>query len=151
MKLKFLTPIFMFLLMLSCTIVAAESVQPNWQLAYKNDATSFYFDTNTVKTIGSSDIINADLKTEVSKSRLQELTDKYKDSYDTTNWNKIKYSISSTVYNQATRTVTLKNYRFFDSNDNLIITIPAEEKRVVSADSVESKIYAAIFEWLYEN
>ncbi len=151
MKLKFLTPIFVLAFMLCCTIVAAQNAQPNWQLAYKNDVTSFYFDTNTVKTIGSSDIINADLKVEVSKTRLQELIGKYKDSYDTTSWNKITYSISATVYNQATKTVISKNYRFFDSNNNLVVTIPDEEKGVVSADSVESKIYAAIFEWLYEN
>lgn len=151
MKLKFLTPAFVLVLMLFCTIVAAESVQPNWQLAYKNDVSSFYFDTNTVKTIGSSDIINADLKSEVSKVKLQELTDKYKDSYDTVNWNKIKYNISSTVYNQATKTVISKNNRFLDSNNNLIVTISDEEKRVVSTDSLESKIYATIFEWLYEN
>jgi hypothetical protein len=137
--------------MLFCTIVAAENTPSNWQLAYKNDVTSFYFDTNTVKTIGSSDIINADLKMEVSKTRVQELTDKYKDSYDTASWSKIKYSISSTVYNQATKTVISKNHRFFDSNNNLVTTIPDEEKRVVSADSVENKIYAAAFEWLYEN
>jgi hypothetical protein len=151
MKLKFPTPIFVLAFMLFCTIVAAQNAQPNWQLAYKNDVTSFYFDTNTVKTIGSSDIINADLKVEVSKTRLQELIGKYKDSYNTTSWNKITYSISTTVYNQATKTVISKNYRFFDSNNNLVATIPDEEKRVVSADSVESKIYAAIFEWLYEN
>ena len=151
MKLKILTPVFALVFMLFCTIASAETAQPNWQLAYKNDVTSFYFDTNTVKTIGSSDIINTDLKSEVSKTKLQELTNKYKDSYDTTNWNKIKYSISSTVYNQVTKTIISKNNRFFDSNNNLIVTIPDEEKRVVSGDSLESKIYAAVFEWLYEN
>lgn len=151
MKLKFLTPVFALVFMLFCTIASAETAQSNWQLAYKNDVTSFYFDTNTVKTIGSSDIINADIKVEVSKTRVQELMDKYKDSYDTASWSKIKYSISSTVYNQATKTVISKNYRFFDSNNNLVITIPDEKKRVVSADSVENKIYAVIFEWLYEN
>ena len=151
MKLKFLTPVFMLVFILFCTIASAETAQSNWQLAYKNDITSFYFDTNTVKTTGSSDIINADLKVEVSKTRLQDLMDKYKDIHDTTNWSKIKYNISSTVYNQATKTVISKNNRFFDSSNNLVTTIPDEEKRVVSADSVESKIYAAIFEWLYEN
>ena len=151
MKLKILTPVFALVFMLFCTIASAETAQSNWQLAYKNDVTSFYFDTSTVKTIGSSDIINTDLKSEVSKTKLQELTNKYKDSYDTTNWNKIKYSISSTVYNQVTKTILSKNNRFFDSNNNLIVTIPDEEKRVVSGDSVESKIYAAVFEWLYEN
>jgi len=151
MKLKILTPVFALVFMLFCTIASAETAQSNWQLAYKNDVTSFYFDTSTVKTIGSSDIINTDLKSEVSKTKLLELTDKYKDSYDTTNWNKIKYSISSTVYNQVTKTIISKNNRFFDSNNNLIVTIPDEEKRVVSGDSIEIKIYAAVFEWLYEN
>lgn len=151
MKARFLTPIFTLMILLFCTIVTAENIQPNWQLAYKNNVTSFYFDTNTVKTVGSPDILNADLKTELSKIAIQELADRYKDKYDTTNWNKIRYEITSTVYNQTNKTVVSRNHRFFDSSNNLVVAIDNEEKVIVSTDSTESKIYTAIFEWLYEN
>ncbi|MBP2632997.1 MAG: hypothetical protein H6Q70_3625 [Firmicutes bacterium] len=151
MKVRFLTPIFTLMILLFCTIVTAESIQQNWQLAYKNDVTSFYFDTNTVKTVDSPDILNADLKIELSKIATQELANKYKDKYDTKNWNKIKYEITSTVYNQTSKTAVSKNHRFFDSSNNLIVAIDTEEKVVVPANSTESKIYTAIFEWLYEN
>lgn len=151
MKARFLTPIFTLILLLFCTIATAESIQSNWQLAYKNNVTSFYFDTNTVKTVGSPDILNADLKMELSKITIQELADKYKDKYDTANWNKIRYEITSTVYNQTSKTVVSRNHRFFDSSNNLVVAIDSEEKAIVSTDSTESKIYTAIFEWLYEN
>lgn len=151
MKARFLTSIFTFILLLFCTIATAENVQPNWQLAYKDDVTSFYFDTDTVKTVGSPDILNADLKIELSKIAIQKLTDKYKDKYNTTNWNKIKYEITSTVYNQTSKTIVSKNHRFFDSSNNLVIAIDNEEKVGVIADSTESKIYTTIFQWLYEN
>ena len=82
---------------------------------------------------------------------IQELTNKYKASYDTNNWDKIKYSITSTIYNQKDKSLVSKNYRFFDNNNNLIATINDESKTVVSTDSIESKTYTAIFEWLYEN
>lgn len=151
MKTRFLIPLFTFMILLFCTIVTAEDVQSNWQLAYKNNEASFYFDTNTVRTVGSPDILNADLKTEFSKDTVQKLTDKYKDKYDTTNWNKIRYEITSTVYNQTNKTVVSRNHRFFDSSNNLVVAIDNEEKVIVSTDSTESKIYTVIFEWLYEN
>jgi len=145
------------LLLLTClfilffTTASAADTQSNWQVAYKDNNDTFYFDTNTVKTIGSPDIIGTDLKEDLSQTMIQEIITKYKASYDTGNWNKIKYSITSTVYNQKDKTLVAKNHRFFDSNNNLIVTINDESQTVVSTDSIESKTYAAIFEWLYEN
>lgn len=139
------------LFMLFFTTASAADTQSNWQIAYKDNNSTVYFDTNTVKTIGSPNIIGADLKADLSQSMIQDLITKYKASYDTTNWNKIKYSITSTVYNKGDKTLLSKNYRFFDSDNNLIAAINDEGKSVVSADSIQSKTYAAIFEWLYEN
>jgi len=136
------------LFMLFFTVASAADTQSNWQTA--NNST-VYFDTNTVKTIGSPDILGVDLKTNLSQIMIQELTNKYKASYDTNNWDKIKYSITSTIYNQKDKSLVSKNYRFFDNNNNLIATINDESKTVVSTDSIESKTYTAIFEWLYEN
>ena len=139
------------LFMLFFTVASATDTQSNWQPAYKDNNCTVYFDTNTVKTIGSPDILGVDLKTDVSQTMIQEITNKYKTNYDTANWNKIKYSITYTVYNQKDKTLVSKNHRFFDSNNNLIASINDESKTVVSTDSSESKTYAAIFEWLYEN
>ncbi len=139
------------LFMLFFTVASATDTQSNWQTAYKDNNCTVYFDTNTVKTIGSPDILGVDLKTDVSQTMIQEITNKYKTNYDTANWNKIKYSITYTVYNQKDKTLVSKNHRFFDSNNNLIASINDESKTVVSTDSSESKTYAAIFEWLYEN
>ena len=139
------------LFMLFFTVASAADTQSNWQTAYKDNNSTVYFDTNTVKTIGSPDILGVDLKTNLSQILIQELTNKYKASYDTTNWDKIKYSITSTIYNQKDKSLVSKNYRFFDNNNNLIATINDESKTVVSTDSIESKTYTAIFEWLYEN
>ena len=139
------------LFMLFFTVASAADTQSNWQTAYKDNNSTVYFDTNTVKTIGSPDILGVDLKTNLSQIMIQELTNKYKASYDTNNWDKIKYSITSTIYNQKDKSLVSKNYRFFDNNNNLIATINDESKTVVSTDSIESKTYAVIFEWLYEN
>jgi len=139
------------LFMLFFTVASAADTQSNWQTAYKDNNSTVYFDTNTVKTIGSPDILGVDLKTNLSQIMIQELTNKYKSSYDTNNWDKIKYSITSTIYNQKDKSLVSKNYRFFDNNNNLIATINDESKTVVSTDSIESKTYTAIFEWLYEN
>jgi len=139
------------LFMLFFTVASAADTQSNWQTAYKDNNSTVYFDTNTVKTIGSPDILGVDLKTNLSQIMIQELTNKYKASYDTNNWDKIKYSITSTIYNQKDKSLVSKNYRFFDNNNNLIATINDESKTVVSTDSIESKTYTAIFEWLYEN
>ena len=139
------------LFMLFFTVASAADTQSNWQTAYKDNTATVYFDTNTVKTIGSPDILGVDLKTNLSQIMIQELTNKYKASYDTNNWDKIKYSITSTIYNQKDKSLVSKNYRFFDNNNNLIATINDESKTVVSTDSIESKTYTAIFEWLYEN
>ena len=146
-KLLFITCLFM----LFFTVASAADTQANWQTAYKDNNSTVYFDTNTVKTIGSPDILGVDLKTNLSQIMIQELTNKYKASYDTNNWDKIKYSITSTIYNQKDKSLVSKNYRFFDNNNNLIATINDESKTVVSTDSIESKTYTAIFEWLYEN
>ncbi|SEJ00677.1 hypothetical protein SAMN05660742_102249 [Propionispira arboris] len=139
------------LFMLFFTTASAADTQSNWQTAYKDNDATVYFDTNTVKTIGSPDILSVDLKTDLSQTMLQEIMTKYKASYDTANWNKIKYSVIYTVYNQKDKTLLSKNYRFFDGDNNLIATINDENKSVVSANSIQSKTYAAIFEWLYEN
>lgn len=139
------------LFMLFFTVASAADTQSNWQTAYKDNNSTVYFDTNTVKTIGSPDILGVDLKTNLSQIMIQELTNKYKASYDTNNWDKIKYSITSTIYNQKDKSLVSKNYRFFDNNNNLIATINDESKTVVNTDSIESKTYTAIFEWLYEN
>lgn len=139
------------LFMLFFTVASATDTQSNWQTAYKDNNCTVYFDTNTVKTIGSPDILGVDLKTDVSQTMIQEITNKYKTNYDTANWNKIKYSVTYTVYNQKDKTLVSKNHRFFDSNNNLIASINDESKTVVSTDSSESKTYATIFEWLYEN
>jgi hypothetical protein len=137
--------------MLFFTTVSAADTQSNWQTAYKDNIATVYFDTNTVKTIGSPDILGVDLKTDVSQTMIQEIITQYKASYDTANWNKIKYSVIYTVYNQKDKTLVSKNHRFFDSNNNLIASINDESKSIVSPDSMQSKTYAAIFEWLYEN
>jgi hypothetical protein len=137
--------------MLFFTTVSAADTQLNWQTAYKDNTFTVYFDTNTVKTIGSPDILGVDLKTDLSQTMIQEIITKYKASYDTANWNKIKYSITYTVYNQKDKTLLSKNYRFFDGDNNLVATINDENKSVVKANSMQSKTYAAIFEWLYEN
>jgi len=139
------------LLMLFFTTASAADTQSNWQTAYKDNTATVYFDTNTVKTIGSPDILGVDLKTDVSQTMIQEIITKYKASYDTANWNKIKYSVIYTVYNQKDKTLLSKNYRFFDGDNNLVATINDENKSVVNANSMQSKTYAAIFEWLYEN
>jgi len=139
------------LFMLFFTTASAADTQSNWQTAYKDNTATVYFDTNTVKTIGSPDILGVDLKTDVSQAMIQEIITKYKASYDTANWNKIKYSITYTVYNQKDKTLLSKNYRFFDGDNNLVATINDENKSVVNANSIQSKTYAAIFEWLYEN
>ncbi|WP_019552731.1 hypothetical protein [Propionispira raffinosivorans] len=139
------------LFMLFFTTASAADTQSNWQTAYKDNDATVYFDTNTVKTIGSPDILGVDLKTDLSQTMLQEIIAKYKASYDTANWNKIKYSVIYTVYNQKDKTLLSKNYRFFDGDNNLIATINDENKSVVNANSIQSKTYAAIFEWLYEN
>ena len=139
------------LFMLFFTVASATDTQSNWQPAYKDNNCTVYFDTNTVKTIGSPDILGVDLKTDVSQAMIQEIITKYKASYDTANWNKIKYSITYTVYNQKDKTLLSKNYRFFDGDNNLVATINDENKSVVNANSIQSKTYAAIFEWLYEN
>ena len=139
------------LFMLFFTVASAADTQSNWQTAYKDNNSTVYFDTNTVKTIGSPDILGVDLKTNLSQIMIQELTNKYKANYDTNNWDKIKYSITTTIYNQKDKSLVSKNYRFFDNNNNLIATINDESKTVVSTDSIESKTYTAIFEWLYEN
>ena len=139
------------LLMLFFTTASAADTQSNWQTAYKDNTATVYFDTNTVKTIGSPDILGVDLKTDVSQAMIQEIITKYKASYDTANWNKIKYSVIYTVYNQKDKTLLSKNYRFFDGDNNLVATINDENKSVVNANSIQSKTYAAIFEWLYEN
>lgn len=139
------------LFMLFFTTASAADTQSNWQTAYKDNTATVYFDTNTVKTIGSPDILGVDLKTDVSQTMIQEIITKYKASYDTANWNKIKYSVIYTVYNQKDKTLLSKNYRFFDGDNNLVATINDENKSVVNANSMQSKTYAAIFEWLYEN
>lgn len=139
------------LFMLFFTTASAADTQSNWQTAYKDNDATVYFDTNTVKTIGSPDILGVDLKTDLSQTMLQEIITKYKASYDTANWNKIKYNVIYTVYNQKDKTMLSKNYRFFDGDNNLIATINDENKSVVNANSIQSKTYAAIFEWLYEN
>lgn len=139
------------LFMLFFTTASAADTQSNWQTAYKDNDATVYFDTNTVKTIGSPDILGVDLKTDLSQTMLQEIITQYKASYDTANWNKIKYSVIYTVYNQKDKTLLSKNYRFFDGDNNLIATINDENKSVVNANSIQSKTYAAIFEWLYEN
>ena len=139
------------LFMLFFTTASAADTQSNWQTAYKDNTATVYFDTNTVKTIGSPDILGVDLKTDVSQAMIQEIITKYKASYDTANWNKIKYSVIYTVYNQKDKTLLSKNYRFFDGDNNLVATINDENKSVVNANSIQSKTYAAIFEWLYEN
>ena len=139
------------LFMLFFTVASAADTQSNWQTAYKDNNSTVYFDTNTVKTIGSPDILGVDLKTNLSQIMIQELTNKYKANYDTNNWDKIKYSITTTIYNQKDKSLVSKNHRFFDNNNNLIATINDESKTVVSTDSIESKTYTAIFEWLYEN
>ena len=139
------------LFMLFFTVASAADTQSNWQTAYKDNNSTVYFDTNTVKTIGSPDILSVDLKTDLSQIMIQALTNKYKANYDTNNWDKIKYSITTTIYNQKDKSLVSKNYRFFDNNNNLIATINDESKTVVSTDSIESKTYTAIFEWLYEN
>ena len=151
MNIKFLSIICAFMLLMFCSVASAENSAQNWQLAYKDNIAAFYFDTNTVKTVGSSDVISSDLRMDISPAMLQELTTKYKDRYDTSTWNKIKYSVSSTVYNQVNKTLITRNHRFYDSNNNLITTIDDENKSVVSSDSVQSKVYAAVSQWLYEN
>jgi hypothetical protein len=151
MNIKFLSTICAVILMMFCTVASAENSAHNWQLAYSDNITAFYFDISTVKTVGSPDVISVDLKMNISKAMLQNLPAEYKDKYDTSTWHKIKYCVSSTVYNRVDRNLITTNLRFYDLNNNLIAAIDNETKRVVSVDSVQTKIYAAIFQWLYEN
>ncbi|MFA6848897.1 MAG: hypothetical protein WCS30_00955 [Selenomonadaceae bacterium] len=123
----------------------------NWELAYKDSNTAFYFDTNSVRTVGSDDVITAELKTEMSPDMVKLLIEKCKDQYDTSNWTEIKYMVSSTKYNQKDRTLLTKNHRCYDVNHNLLGTITDEDKSTVPAGSVQSKIYDTIFDWLYAN
>ena len=152
MKAKLLCTITLFSFLIFSSIAAAAApTESNWQIAYKDNANAFFFDTSTVKNLGSSYIVRADLKTEISASALQSLIEKYKDQYDVSTWNQIKYIISTTDYNAKDGTLLTKNHRFYDEKNMLVVTIAEESKTTVPADSVQSKVYDAIFQWLYEN
>jgi hypothetical protein len=150
MKPKFIITLFVALMLCSSATFAAPSPS-NWKLAYKDSIAAFYFDTNSVRTVDSDDVITAELKTEMSPDMVKLLIEKSKDQYDTSNWTEIKYMISSTKYNQKDRTLITKNHRCYDSKDNLLGTITDEDKSTVPAGSVQSKIYDVIFDWLYAN
>lgn len=142
---------FFFALFIFTATTAVAAPSANWQLAYKDNDVSFYFDTNTTKTIGSSDILSVELKTVIPSDIRQTLIARYKSNYDTSKWQQIQYCIASTVYNQKDKSLLIKNQRFYDASNNLVATISTEDKLTVAPDSVQSKVYSAIFEWLYEN
>jgi len=95
--------------------------------------------------------IGVKMKTVLSSTLLQELIDTYKDQYDTTSWFRINYCTSYNIYNRTDKTLLTKNVRFFDANNNLMLTINKETKSTVSTGSVQSKIYDNIFNWMDEN
>lgn len=107
----------------------------------------------TVDTATDEDdnIIGVKMKTVLSSTLLQELIDTYKDQYDTTSWFRINYCTSYNIYNRTDKTLLTKNVRFFDANNNLMLTINKETKSTVSSNSVQSKIYDNIFNWMDEN
>jgi len=176
------------------SVATAMKLPPNWQFAYKDNGTVFYFDTNTLHTIETThidddppddddvatsndtatatsstttiaaaststidttsdedNVIGVKMKTVLSATLLEELIDTYKDQYDTTTWYKINYFISYNIYNRTDKTLLTKNIRFFDANNNLILTINKETKSTVSTNSVQSKVYDNIFSWMDEN
>lgn len=150
MKSRLMITVFVALMIYSSAAFAAPSPS-NWKLAYKDSSAAFYFDTNSVRTVDSDDVITAELKTEMSPDMVKLLIEKCKDQYDTSNWTEIKYMVSSTKYNQKDRTLLTKNHRCYDAKDNLLGTITDEDKSSVSVGSVQSKIYDTIFDWLYAN
>ncbi|SEI94405.1 hypothetical protein SAMN05660742_10219 [Propionispira arboris] len=107
----------------------------------------------TVDTATDEDdnIIGVKMKTVLSSTLLQELIDAYKNQYDTTSWFRINYCTSYNIYNRTDKTLLTKNVRFFDANNNLMLTINKETKSTVSSNSVQSKIYDNIFNWMDEN
>lgn len=108
--------------------------------------------TNTIDTTSDEDnVIGVKMKTVLSSTLLDELIDTYKDQYDTTTWYKINYFMSYNIYNRTDKTLLTKNIRFFDANNNLILTINKETKSTVSTNSVQSKVYDNIFRWMAEN
>ena len=116
-------------------------------------ATSSIAAITTVDTTTDEDdnIIGVKMKTVLSSTLLQELIDTYKDQYDTTSWFRINYCTSYNIYNRTDKTLLTKNVRFFDANNNLMLTINKETKSTVSTGSVQSKIYDNIFNWMDEN
>jgi len=142
---------FFFALFIFTATTAAAAPSANWQLAYKDNDISFYFDTNTTKTVGSSDVLSVELKTVIPSDIRQTLIARYKSNYDTSKWQKIQYCIASTIYNQKDKSLLIKNQRFYDASNNLVATISTEDKLTVTPDSVQNKVYSAIFQWLYEN
>ncbi|MGL5271603.1 MAG: hypothetical protein ACRC7I_13955 [Selenomonadaceae bacterium] len=142
---------FLCSLLLLMAVAFAETPPGNWQVAYKDNISAFYFDTDSVRTVGSSDILIAELKTEMSPDMVQVLIEKCGEQYDTSSWGNIKYMVSSTKCNLKEKTLSSKNHRLYDAKGNLIGILPDEDVSSVPDGSVKSKVYMAISQWLYEN
>lgn len=140
----------LFLLAAVTPAAFAEAI-PSWQKIPYESASPCYLDGNTVKNVGSADIIYADLKKMLSPAEAQKLTADDPQIFTSEITGKIAYLTCSVTYNQKTKTETIRNQKYF-SADNTLLTSRADiEKAPVQENSPTAKLYAAIFQWLYEN
>lgn len=145
------------ILLLSLLLIAAmipvafAATTPNWQKIPYETANPCYLDGNTVKNVGSADIIYADVKKMLSAAEIQELAASDPKTFAPEVTNKISYLTCSVTYNQKTKTETIRNQKYFSTDNTLLASQPDIEKAPVKENSTTAKLYAAIFQWLYEN
>ncbi len=147
---KIRIPLFaaIFLFVLSA-LAAAAAV--NWQNALSTASGNYLFNPNSVHTVGTDDVIQAQLKLELSADGIQKLMEHYADTQDTTSWTAASYVTSISRFNLKDRITTVKDIYIYNADDQLLAEIPEEQTLDMTAGSTQEKLASFLVQWLYEN
>ncbi len=147
---KYAWSVILLLLLLN-TGIAVAATAANWQHACNSNNGNYSFDTNSVHTIGSDDVISAKLRLELSPTGQQALVAHYAAKQDVSAWSSAATVISTTAFNLKDRITTVKDTCIYDENQQLLAEIPEEEDLDMTAGSTQEKLASILAQWLYEN
>ena len=148
MKIRILLFAAIFLFVLSA-LAAAAAV--NWQNALSTASGNYLFNPNSVHTVGTDDVIQAQLRLELSDAGIQKLMERYAATQDTASWTAASYVTSVSCFNLKDRITTVKNICIYDADDQLLAEIPEEQTLDMTAGSTQEKLASFLVQWLYEN
>jgi hypothetical protein len=149
MKIRTILATVLVTIFLSGSLALAAAV--NWQAACTDENGSYFFDTNSVRTIGSSDVIRAQLKTDISEAGQQALIAHYADRQDTSSWHTAACVTATAIFNRQNHTATISSIRIYDKSNTLLAALTDEETLDMTTGSLPEKLSAQLAQWLYEN